>query len=143
MRKIFNTLFLLLMTTAFVACSSESEEVKSAELDVTARNLDGNWQLASLNGEAISGDAFFYIVLERIDTKFEIYDNIESGVATSSTGVYTLTKEDNQWVISGVYDNTFSRPWNNKYIITSLTKTEMVWQTVGKDEVQVFVKVDQ
>ena len=49
MRKIFNTLFILLMTTAFVACSSETEEVVSAELDITARNLDGNWKLATLN----------------------------------------------------------------------------------------------
>ena len=76
MRKIFNTLFILLMTTAFVACSSDDEVAQSAELDITARNLDGNWKLSTLNGEAISGDAFFYITLDRIDTKFEIYDNI-------------------------------------------------------------------
>ena len=142
MKKIFNTLFLLLMTTAFVACSSDNETVKSAELDITARNLNGNWKLSTLNGEAISGDAFFYIVLQRIDTKFEIYNYIESGVAHTTTGTFTLTNEDDQTIISSVYDNTFNRPWNNEYIVTSLTKTEMVWKTVGKDEIQVFVKVD-
>ena len=142
MRKIFNTLFILLMTTAFVACSSDDEVAQSAELDITARNLDGNWKLSTLNGEAISGDAFFYITLDRIDTKFEIYDNIESGVAHITSGVFTLTKDNNETIISGVYDNSFTRPWNNEYIISSLTRTEMVWETVGKDEVQVFVKVD-
>ena len=142
MRKIFNTLFILLMTTAFVACSSETEEVVSAELDITARNLDGNWKLATLNGEPIDGNAFFYITLDRVDTKFEIYDNIESGVAQTQSGAYSLTVEDEKTIISGIYDYSFSRPWNNEYIITSLTKTQMVWETVGKNEVQVFEKVD-
>ena len=143
MRKIFNTLIVMLMATAFVACSSDNHDTDTGELDIATRNLEGNWKLQSLNGEEISGDAYFYIALERKDTQFKIYDNIESGVSHATTGTYTLTVDGKESIISGVYDNSFGRPWNNEYIISRLTANEMEWTTVDSTtgEVQTFVRV--
>lgn len=143
MNKIFNIILVAMLACLSVACSSDQEEVKSGELDITTRNIDGNWKLKTLNGEALSGNSYFYISLERVDTKFKIYDNIESGVSHASYGVFTITQDGDDKIISGVYDMQFSKPWNNEYIISNLTKTEMVWTTVGNAaEVQVFEKVE-
>ncbi len=138
---------LALLATTALACVSCSKEEESAhqepQIEVNYATVDGHWQLESLNETPIAGTAYFYISLARKEHLYEMYDNIESGVSHNTSGEYALDNSDD-WVgtvISGIYVNEMGRPWNNQYIITSLTASTMTWKTVDSEEIQKFRRV--
>lgn len=139
MKKIFPLLFLALMT-AFTACEKPIEEIPA--LEVNYINLDGTWQLAEWNDAPLADGTWLYIVLDRKEHTFKVYDNLNSMYPHLSTGVFEIT---NDWrvgdIISGTYDYD-NGAWNHDYIVTDLYQESMLW--TAKDdatEVQKFVRV--
>lgn len=139
MKKIFPLLFLALMT-AFTACEKPIEEIPA--LEVNYINLDGTWQLAEWNDAPLADGTWLYIVLDRKEHTFKVYDNLNSMYPHLSTGVFEIT---NDWrvgdIISGTYDYA-NGAWNHDYIVTDLYQESMLW--TAKDdaaEVQKFVRV--
>lgn len=139
MKKIF-PLLLLTLTTAFTACEKPIEEIPA--LEVNYINLDGTWQLAEWNDASLADGTWLYIVLDRKEHTFKVYDNLNSMYPHLSTGVFEIT---NDWrvgdIISGTYDYD-NGAWNHDYIVTDLYQESMLW--TAKDdatEVQKFVRV--
>lgn len=139
MKKIF-PLLLLTLTTAFTACEKPIEEIPA--LEVNYINLDGTWQLAEWNDAPLADGTWLYIVLDRKEHTFKVYDNLNSMYPHLSTGVFEIT---NDWrvgdIISGTYDYD-NGAWNHDYIVTDLYQESMLW--TAKDdaaEVQKFVRV--
>ena len=139
MKKIFPLLFLAL-TIAFTACEKPIEEIPA--LEVNYINLDGTWQLAEWNDAPLADGTWLYIVLDRKEHTFKVYDNLNSMYPHLSTGVFEIT---NDWrvgdIISGTYDYE-NGAWNHDYIVTDLYQESMLW--TAKDdatEVQKFVRV--
>lgn len=139
MKKIF-PLLLLTLITAFTACEKPIEEIPA--LEVNYINLDGTWQLAEWNDAPLADGTWLYIVLDRKEHTFKVYDNLNSMYPHLSTGVFEIA---NDWrvgdVISGTYDYE-NGAWNHDYIVTDLYQESMLW--TAKDdatEVQKFVRV--
>lgn len=139
MKKIF-PLLLLTLTTAFTACEKPIEEIPA--LEVNYINLDGTWLLAEWNDAPLADGTWLYIVLDRKEHTFKVYDNLNSMYPHLSTGVFEIT---NDWrvgdIISGTYDYD-NGAWNHDYIVTDLYQESMLW--TAKDdatEVQKFVRV--
>lgn len=140
MKKITD-LLLLLAVILFAACEKPIEAPDT--LDVKPYNLEGVWQLATLNGGTPAEGTYVYIVLDR-KYGFEIYQNTASMYPVLYTGNYKLEYD---WrigdVISGIYDYEQGK-WAHEYIITDLYEESMVW--TAKDDanyVQEFVSVDE
>lgn len=139
MKKIFPLLLLSLMTT-FTACEKPIEEIPA--LEVNYINLDGTWQLAEWNDAPLAEGTWLYIVLDRKEHTFKVYDNLNSMYPYLSTGVFGIT---NDWrvgdIISGTYDYG-KGAWGHEYIVTDLYQESMLW--TAKDDAtdkQKFVRV--
>ena len=129
---------LFALAVTMMACSSDDTDVLEPQLPITAENIKGNWQLASLNGASINPEvAYFYISLKD-STSFELYETMNSGAYHHRTGEYTL---DKQGRIHGYYHHTDSMVWNQSYQVSALTMTSMTWIGTQTNEQQVFTKV--
>ena len=133
---------------AMVAVSCEKNEAGlpvEEQLEVTANNISGNWQLVSWNEAELAEGTYVYLDIVRNGRTYTMYQNIDSfaGVPHVVTGSYYIdTDVELGAVIRGNYDHD-SGDWAHRYIVKSLTATEMVW--VAKDDrtfIQVFKKVD-
>ncbi len=146
LKKIFA---LLLISIVAFSCSNDegavNPDTNNQEI-ISYRNMRGAWELTSLNGVKIAGDAYFHIEfsLEDDAQKFEVQTNLNSAFASKSTGVYLLEEnDDRQMIISGIFDNQFSKPWDSEYIISSFTKTEMVWVDTLTEEIRLYTRIVQ
>lgn len=144
MNNILKTIAITLIAVVFCSCEKDKNSPDSDQLDVNYATTNGIWSLSSLNGSKIAGDAFFIISLDRKESEFDIYDNMSSGVSHHSEGAFSLDQDEDEggMVISGTYYNSFSRNWDNDYLVISLTADTMVWKTVGSDELQLFQRID-
>ena len=145
MNKIKSIFAVLAVVLLSVACSKE-EPVKEVELAVTPNNVSGAWKLVQWKGQDgsfvdLDGDTYFYIDLVRKDRKFTIYQNFDSmgDMPHKVTGEFNIELSDiGEPIIRGVYDYSEGF-WSHKYLVTSLTKTTMVWTSVeDPDFVQKF-----
>lgn len=141
-----------LMTLAFVAMSvfavsCDVEEVESVpqQLEVTAHNISGQWQLIEWNEAALAEGTYVYMDFVRNDKTYTMYQNLDSfsNVPHVVTGsFYIETDPELGAIIRGNYDHD-SGDWAHRYIVKSLTSTEMIW--VAKDDetfIQKFQRVD-
>ena len=144
MKKITN-LLMLLAVVLLAACEPIDTTVPT--LEVKPYNLEGAWKLAEVDGSALAGDTYVYIVIDR-KNGFEIYQNTYSMYPMLYTGTYELTYE---WrygdIISGIYDYEQGE-WAHEYIVSDLYKESMTWTSKADAEkgevaeVQKFVRVD-
>lgn len=125
MKKIINALFLAL----FVVCTgcTEPEEMPIPTLEVNYINLDGAWQLTEWQDAPLADSTFLYIVLDRKEHTFKIYENMASMYPVLLTGSFELENDYKVGdIIRGTYDHENGN-WNHEYLITSLYEESMVW----------------
>ena len=93
----------------------------------------------------MSADTYVYIDIVRNDRTYTMYQNIDSfkDVPHIITGSYYLENDPAIGsIIRGNYDHD-SGDWAHRYIITDLTRDQMLW--VAKDDstfVQSWLRVD-
>ena len=115
------------------------------QLEVNANNISGSWKLVEWNGSAMFETTYMYVNFVRNDRTFTIYQNLDSfaDVPHIATGTYYIdTDMELGAIIRGMYDYD-SGDWAHRYIVKSLTASEMIW--VAKDDenyVQKFERVE-
>ncbi len=143
MKKWFYSTCMMLLAVAVCSCSSDDEYVEP-QLDVTPHNIDGAWQLATWQqGVSLAEGSYVYLDFTRKDALFTIYQKIDSFRARKITGRFVIEVDPELGaVIRGMYDYD-AGDWAHRYIVTSLTATQMVW--VAKDDpkdVSVYVRAE-
>ena len=137
-----------LAAIAMVAVSCEKEDSRlpvEEQLEVTANNISGKWELVSWNGKKLADGTYVYLDIVRNDKTYTMYQNMDSftNVPHVLTGSYHLSTDvELGAIIRGTYDHD-SGEWSHRYIIQSLTANEMFW--VATDDLsfsQKFVRVD-
>lgn len=121
-----------------VACSKDSEP-REEYLDVTRNNIAGVWKLERWNDAPLAEGSYVYIQFERGERRFTMWQNIDSFQERKLTGTYWIdVDEELGAVIRGSYDHGVGE-WTNRYIVTALTDTYMVWQVKGNaDDVSTY-----
>ena len=145
MKNMFNRLLLMAaMVVAMVACTEKDDpslELKEPQLEVTRNNISGAWTLESWKGAPLADGSYVYIDFERSDRTYTMWQNIDSAPARKITGIYNIEiDEELGAVIRGNYDFG-NGDWAHRYIVTSLTASQMIW--VAKDnaeDVSVYVR---
>lgn len=140
MKRIFHFLIVSL-AILFVACDDKIE-TEVPTLEVNAINLDGTWELAHWNDAPLADSTYVYIVLNRKNQTFRIYENMASMYPRLVTGSFELKKDYKVGdIISGIYDFE-GGSWNHEYLITNLYKESMTWTaTDDASDVQQFMRV--
>ena len=142
-RFILLTISLLVASLSFVACDDEPVVPTEPQLEVTANNIAGEWQLSSWKGAPLAEGSYVYLSFDRRERTFCIYQNLDSFSTRELTGAFYIeTDPELGAVIRGSYD--YDRgDWAHRYVVTSLTANEMVW--VAKDDaedVSVYVRAE-
>lgn len=139
-----------LRLTAIVVCmccmaSCDDDAPVITTLDVTPANLHGAWKLAEWNNLTMPEGTYCYIVFNRKEATFEIYQKFDSMYARHITGSFSVKSDPYLgFVISGDYDYGNGK-WNDRYIVTDLLESgSMTWTSVSsaEDDVQKFVRVE-
>lgn len=132
MKTFIKIMALFMLAFCFTACS-EHEEPEVVTLDVNYANLNGTWYLSEWNGQPLPDGVYFYVIFNRADHSFKIYQNMDSMYARLITGTFEIQDDPYLgFVLSGEYDNG-NGEWNNEYIVTDLLETgSMIW-TVKDD----------
>ncbi len=143
MKKWFYLTCMTMLVAVCGGCSSDDEYVEP-QLDVTPHNISGEWQLASWHqGLKPAEGTYVYLSFERKDSRFTIYQNIDSFQAHTATGQFAIELDPELGaVIRGQYDYD-GGDWAHRYLVKSLTAKEMVW--VAKDDatdVSVYVRTE-
>ena len=133
-RFILLTISLLMASLSFVACDDEPVVPTEPQMEVTANNIAGEWQLSSWKGAPLAEGSYVYLSLDRRERTFCIYQNLDSFSTRELTGAFYIeTDPELGAIIRGSYD--YDRgDWAHRYIVTSLTANEMVW--VAKDDTE-------
>ena len=142
-RFILLTISLLVASLSFVSCDDEPIVPTEPQLEVTANNIAGEWQLSSWKGAPLAEGSYVYIAFDRRERTFCIYQNLDSFSTRELTGAFYIeTDPELGAVIRGSYD--YDRgDWAHRYIVTSLTANERLW--VAKDDaedVSVYVRAE-
>ena len=144
--KVLLTIFAAASLMLSCEPAADKDGVKPAEgqLEVTANNIRGQWQLVKWNGNALV-DTYMYLDIERDET-YTMYQNMDSftDVPHVITGEYYLYPEEMVgMVIRGNYDHS-NEEWTARYIIKSLTKSSMIWVNKNdQTQIQEFARVDE
>lgn len=123
-------IFKLMALFAFLFClsSCEDDEPVIPRLEVTPANLNGTWELSEWNGQPLAEGTYCYVIFNRKEQAFEMYQKFDSMYARYITGEFSI--EEDPYIgsiISGVYDYG-NGDWNSKYIVTDLLETgSMIW----------------
>ncbi len=126
--KRFIWLIISVLATAFVACDEPTPEVPAEpQLEVTASNIAGEWQLTEWKGELLAEGSYVYIAFDRRERTYTLYQNLDSFSTRTLTGSFFIeTDPELGAVIRGNYD--YDRgDWGHRYWVISLTANEMVW----------------
>ena len=144
MKTLFRIMAMFMLLVGASACGDDDDDAV-AFLEVNYANLNGTWQLAEWNGQPLAEGTYCYIVFNRKDKTFEMYQKFDSMYARRITGKFTI-EFDNYlgYIISGSYDYGQGK-WNDSYIVTDLLPSgSMIW-TVKDDNTDVskYVRCDK
>lgn len=146
LREIFS---LAIMASALLisGCDNtdnESNNKKELNKGVTYYTINGAWQLTEWNDAPLAADTHLYILLDRTNQHFEMWDNFDSMYSTMRSGSFTLTTDElGRSVISGWYDYGVG-DWTNDYIVElNAERDNMLWSSVSGNETMQFVKIDK
>jgi hypothetical protein len=143
MNKFLKTVVAVLFGAMVMGCEPVDKPQELPQLDVTPNNVAGSWELVSWMGEPLAEGSYVYLDLVRSGRTYTMYQNIDSHDARTITGRYYIEVDDlGKAVIRGNYDHSVGE-WNNRYVITSLTAEQMIWQAEGNDaDVSVYQRAD-
>lgn len=115
-----------------ISCTKESEPTVEY-LEVNANNISGCWELVSWKDSPLAEGAYVYIEFVRKDTKFDLYQNLDSFSARHLTGRFAIYEDEVCGpVIRGEYDYGIGE-WGHRYSV-SLTADKMVWTALDNPE---------
>lgn len=142
MKNLLKFAALLFAAAILWACEDDKEQVAPG-LEVTANNIAGTWQLAAWKGAPLAEGSYVYIEFVRKDRTFTMYQNIDSFGPRKVEGEFAIYEDpDLGAVIRGMY-NYGVGDWNQRYIISDLTKTSMVWTvTTDPEDVTRYERCD-
>ncbi len=146
MKTLQKYLTTLLCVFTLLSCDKEpAKDLSEPTLAVTPTNINGTWQLTEWNGQPLPDGRYFYIEFVRRGLEFMSYENTSSAEPHKETGKYNILTDESLGgsVILGRFDNAMGFEWNNRYLVTDLTATRMVWTVVGNPEdTSVFERID-
>lgn len=143
MKNIFKLMALFAFLFCFSSCDDDESVIPT--LEVTPANLNGTWQLAEWNGQPLAEGTYCYVIFNRREQTFEMYQKFDSMYARYITGEFRITKDPYLGaVISGVYDYG-NGEWNNEYIVTDLLESgSMTWTSkTNAGDVNKYVRCDK
>ena len=140
-------IFKLMALFAFVFClsSCEDDEPVIPTLEVTPANLNGIWELSEWNGQSLAEGTYCYVIFNRKEQTFEMYQKFDSMYARYITGEFSIKKDPYLGsVISGIYDYG-NGDWNNEYIVTDLLETgSMIWTSKNdENDVNKYIRCEK
>ncbi|MDE5690995.1 MAG: lipocalin family protein [Alistipes sp.] len=139
-----NLFKIALLTLALAVCGAcDDDDNVQTRLTPNANNIAGTWQLAQFSGQTLGEGTYVYIEFIRKETKFEMYQNLDSFLPRLLTGRFGIREEEGTgYIIEGLYDYGTGF-WNHEYLIGELTADRMVWTALDDPEdVQVYVRCD-
>ena len=143
MKLFFKIMTLCTLLMGALACNKQEEEVE-LPLEVNYVHLHGTWKLAEMDGSETPEGVYCYLVLDREEHTFKMYDNLSSMYARLNTGHFELVNDVHKGdKISGKYD--YSRgEWKDEFMITELMPSgSMIWTGVAHpDHVQKFIRCE-
>ncbi len=131
-KVILRILAIMLLMSGLNACSDDNSTAPTPSLDVTPANIAGTWKLVEWNGAEIAQGTYCYIVFNRRERTFEMYQKFDSMYPRYITGKFAIDEdEDYGYIISGEYDYG-NGLWSNSYIVTDLYPSgTMTWTVKG------------
>ena len=135
MKRFKNILASALAALSFFAVSCDRNDMTEPQveyLDVNANNISGKWELVEWNGNALTAGTYVFMEIVRNDRTFKIYQNLDSfsDVPHVVSGSYYIETDPKLGaIIRGVYDHD-SGDWAHRYIVKSLTASEMIFSFV-------------
>lgn len=97
MKNIFKLMALFAFLFCFSSC--EDDEPVISTLEVTPANLEGTWKLAEWNGASLDEGTYCYVIFNRKEQTFEMYQKFDSMYARYITGSFSI-ETILIWVIS-------------------------------------------
>ena len=131
--KLSRHLVIITLLATLSACEKPVPIVEEAPtIEVTYDTIEGDWELTHINGEELINDSMLYIRFTNSDKpnvthRYEMWDNIGSMYLVQTTGTYTITKEGDNYILSGTYDNGLG-DWNERYSVVMVTDSRMQWR---------------
>ncbi len=136
MKTILRMMVLFLFSSGVLGCSEDDKKAGAPSLEVTPANIAGTWMLSEWNnGVTVPDGVYCYIVFDRRDMVFKMYQNFDSMYARCITGDFSLVKDEYKGdIIDGTYDyQLFDDAWTHSYLVTELTVDgTMTW--VAEDD---------
>lgn len=149
MKTILRIMILFICLLGIAACSNDDDiEYVEPTVTVSYKTIDGIWQLSEWNGEPLAEGQYCYLVIDRTEHTFTMYQNFDSQISREITGSFVLGKDednDDRDYISGEYDYN-NGEWNDDYYITIYggDNRRMVWiASETPDDVSVYIPCDE
>ncbi len=141
--KRLKLLLLIATIVLFAACERpvkyNDEELK--EMAVTYKLIEGAWELREWQGNSLADGTFLYVKFDGAEHRFEMWDNLGSMYVEQTTGMFSITQDENGgYMLTGQYDYGVG-DWKNDYRVKMMANcNEMLWAT--DDEYMIFSKID-
>ena len=143
MKNIFKLTALAVFLCCLVSCDDDEPIIPT--LEVTPANLNGTWELSEWNGTPLAEGTYCYVVFNRKEQTFEMYQKFDSMYARYITGSFSIKNDPYLGaVISGEYDFG-NGEWNNKYIVTDLLESgSMIWTAKdNENDVNKYIRCEK
>ena len=105
-KHLFTLLIVVLLSLSLVSCSSDDDIEEEPSLEVTPANLHGTWRLVTWNdGEPVPDGVYCYIVFNRREQTFDIYQSFDSMYGRHITGTFSVASDPYLgYVVSGTFE---------------------------------------
>ena len=92
--KLFTLLLVAMFACSFTSCSNDDEEMEEPSIEVTPANLHGTWKLVEWNnGEKVPEGTYCYIVFDRREQTYVMYQKFDSMYGRRITGSFKIKND--------------------------------------------------
>lgn len=123
--------------------TNDSEQPQRKPMAITFSMLDGAWQLTSWNDIPLHEDTFCYVVFDRSEQRFTMYDNLATMYTRLTSGTFSIERDDyDRYILTGSYDYGLGG-WNNSYEVEAYYPGDvMLWHSDNGDDTSRYVRID-